>query len=80
MGKWNLFNKYIFYTLPVYIPNTCQGNILLPRKDPSKPLNLDETTIHRTFDNNRLSSDGKSAMAEFAMNLDDINNGKRFLQ
>jgi len=68
--------------LPVYIPNTCQGNILLPRKDPSKPLHLDETTLHinRTFDNNRISSDGKSAMQEFAMNIDDINNGKPFLQ
>ncbi len=53
----------------------------MPRKDPTKPLHLDETTLLRGIDTtNRLSTDGMGGLAELALNIEDMNNGKPFLQ
>jgi hypothetical protein len=42
---------------------------------------LDETTLLRGIDTtNRLSTDGLGGLAESALNIEDITNGKPFLQ
>jgi hypothetical protein len=43
------------------MPNYIMGNLLLPRKDPTKPVNLEESSMMiRGVDttNNRFSTDG----------------------
>lgn len=42
-----------------FIPNIVHGSVLLPRKDPLRPLNPNESTYIRDHDTtNRMSTDG----------------------
>ena len=92
----NLNKLYRYYVITfiqgVYLPNAVQGNILLPRKDPTKPLNSDESVcfyvdkylqyfVKGIDTTGRMSTDmGRMTnQADFGLDIEELNMSKSLL-